>query len=50
VSVRSKTGVRVPLLRGLGASAQLNLDWESRPAPGHKSTDSTLLFGVDYAW
>jgi putative salt-induced outer membrane protein YdiY len=50
VLVRSKTGLRFPLLQGLGLSAQLNLDWERKPAPGRKSTDSTLLFGVDYAW
>ena len=50
VLVRSKTGLRFPLLKGLAASAQLNLDWERKPAPGRKSTDSTLLFGVDYAW
>jgi putative salt-induced outer membrane protein YdiY len=50
VLVRSKTGLRFPLLKGLGVSAQLNLDWERKPAPGTKSTDSTLLFGADYAW
>jgi putative salt-induced outer membrane protein YdiY len=50
VTLRSKTGLRMPLLQGLGFSVQLNLDWESRPAPGRKSTDSTLLVGVDYAW
>ena len=50
VLVRSKTGLRFPLLKGLGFSAQLNLDWERKPAPGRKSTDSTLLVGVDYAW
>jgi opacity protein-like surface antigen len=50
VLVRSKTGLRLPLLKGLGASAQLNLDWESQPAPGRKSTDSTLLVGIDYVW
>jgi hypothetical protein len=50
VLIRSKTGLRFPLLKGLGVSAQLNLDWERKPAPGRKSTDSTLLFGVDYAW
>lgn len=48
--VRSKTGLRLPLLEGLGATAQLNVDWERRPASGRKSTDSTLLFGIDYAW
>ena len=50
VLFRSKTGLRLPLLKGLGVSAQLNLDWERKPAPGRKSTDSTLLFGIDYAW
>lgn len=48
--VRSKTGLRMPLLQRLSASVQLNLDWERRPAPGRRSTDSTLLFGVNYAW
>ena len=50
VVLRSKTGLRVPLVDGLNATAQLNVDWEKRPAPGRESTDSTLLFGVDYAF
>ena len=48
--VRSKTGVRSPLVMGIGFSVQLQLDWERTPAPGRRSTDSTLLFGIDYAW
>jgi putative salt-induced outer membrane protein YdiY len=50
VTVHTKTGVRSPLADGLRLVVQLQLDWESRPAPGRKSTDSTLLFGIDYAW
>jgi hypothetical protein len=50
VSVRSKTGVRSPLIYGVNFLVQLQLDWESEPAPGRTSTDSTLLVGVDYAW
>lgn len=50
ITLRSKTGLRLPLLQGLGVSVQLNLDWERRPAPGRKATDSTLLVGMDYAW
>jgi hypothetical protein len=50
VVVRSKTGLRVPLIERLNATAQLNLDWERQPAPGRRSTDSTLLLGVDYAF
>lgn len=48
--LRSKTGLRLPLVERLNATAQLNLDWERQPAPGRESTDSTLLLGVDYAF
>jgi hypothetical protein len=40
----------MPLLQRISASVQLNVDWERRPAPGRHSTDTTLLFGVNYAW
>lgn len=48
--VRSKTGLRMPLVERLSATAQLNVDWERRPAPGRKATDTTLLLGLDHAW
>jgi putative salt-induced outer membrane protein YdiY len=48
--VRSKTGVRMPLVARLSVTAQLNVDWERRPAPGRKATDTTLLVGLDYSW
>jgi hypothetical protein len=50
VIVRSKTGARMPLIARINASAQLNVDWERRPAPGRASTDRTLLLGLDYTW
>lgn len=50
VTLRSKTGLRVPIAHGLSANAQLNVDWEHEPAPGRKSTDSTLLLGLGYEW
>lgn len=50
VVVHSKTGLRVPFTPALSVTAQLNVDWESRPAPGRESTDTTLLLGVSYAW
>jgi putative salt-induced outer membrane protein YdiY len=50
VTIRSKTGLRVPLIERLNAVAQYNVDWERRPAPGRRPTDSTLLLGVDYTW
>jgi putative salt-induced outer membrane protein YdiY len=50
VTLRSKTGLRMPLIAKINGVAQLNVDWESRPAPGREPVDTTLLLGVDYAW
>ena len=50
VTVRSKTGVRIPVAERLSASVQLNLDWEREPAPGRKSVDTTWLLGLGYDW
>ncbi len=50
VLIRSRTGVRVPLVARLNATAQVNIDWERTPAPGRVRTDRTLLLGVDYAF
>jgi hypothetical protein len=50
VVLRSKSGLRLPLVDGLNATAQLNVDWERQPAPGRDTTDSTLLLGVDYSF
>lgn len=50
VILRSKTGVRLPLIERLNATGQLNLDWEREPVAGRVSTDSTLLLGVDYSF
>jgi hypothetical protein len=50
IVLRSKSGVRMPIAAGMSAAAQLNVDWESRPAPGRASTDAALLLGLDYAW
>jgi len=49
-SVRSKTGVRIPVADRLTASAQLNLDWEREPSPGRKAVDTTWLLGLGYDW
>ena len=48
VIVRSRSGLRVPIVEHLKASVQLKLDWERSPSPRQRSTDSTLLFGLDY--
>jgi putative salt-induced outer membrane protein YdiY len=48
--VRTKTGLRMPLVAQVGARVQLNVDWERRPAPGRHAVDATLLLGLDYSF
>lgn len=50
VTLRTRTGLRVPIAEGLLANAELDVDWERHPPPGVKPTDSTLLFGLGYEW
>lgn len=50
VVLHTKSGLRIPVAQGLSASVQLNVDWESRPAPGVHPTDTVLLFGAALDW
>jgi len=50
MTLRSRSGLRMPIADGLNASLQLNADWERSPAPGRKSTDTTMLLGLTYGW
>jgi putative salt-induced outer membrane protein YdiY len=48
--LQTRTGLRLPIDDRLSATAQVNVDWESKPAPGRKKTDTTLLMGLGYAF
>jgi putative salt-induced outer membrane protein YdiY len=50
VTLRSRTGMRVPVAKGMVANASLNVDWERQPAGGRKPLDTTLLLGVGWEW
>lgn len=50
VTLRSRSGVRVPFASGLTASLQLNFDWDRVPATGRHAADATWLLGLGYAW
>ena len=50
VLIQTRTGMRFPLSSGFYAMTQLNLDWESDPAPGRRQTDTKLLIGLGYAY
>ena len=50
VTMRSRSGIRVPFISGLTASLQLNLDWEGEPTDGRRATDASWLIGLGYEW
>jgi putative salt-induced outer membrane protein YdiY len=50
LSLRSRTGLRVPLASGLTASLQLNLDWDDDTGASRGGSDTTWLIGLGYAW
>ncbi len=50
VTMRSRSGIRVPFISGLTASLQLNLDWEGEPTEGRRATDASWLIGLGYEW
>ncbi len=46
--VKSRTGIRIPLLKHFNASLQYNWDWEKNPSPGREKTDTALMFTLGY--
>lgn len=47
--LQTRTGVRLPIGNGLSFAAQLNADYDAVPAVGKESTDTALIFKLDYA-
>lgn len=50
VIIRTRSGVRVALRERLEATARIDLDWHSTPAPGQKKFDTTYLLTLGYRW
>ena len=48
--LRAETGLRAPIVDDLSANFQVNLDYNSDPAPGFKSTDRTYIVGIGYTF
>jgi putative salt-induced outer membrane protein YdiY len=48
--IRSQTGFRFPLFKGLNTTAQLNWDYENNPSPGRERSDETYLLTLGYQW
>ena len=48
ITLRTRTGFRMPIKNGFTAVAQYNWDWDNTPAPGNDSVDEALIFGLGY--
>jgi len=48
--VRSRTGIRFPVVERITGSIQFNLDYNHSPPPGNQRTDTAYLVTVGYSW
>lgn len=46
----SKTGVRLPIRRGITATAEVDFDWDNDPQPGVVEDDTTYAVKIGYEW
>ncbi|MEA2040789.1 MAG: DUF481 domain-containing protein [Thermodesulfobacteriota bacterium] len=49
-TLRTRTGVRIPMVLKLYASFQFNYDYVNRPADGKKNYDQSWVFGLGWAF
>ncbi len=49
-TVRTRTGVRIPMVMKLFASFQFNYDYDNQPADGKKKNDQSWTFGLGWAF
>ena len=48
--LRTRTGIRIPMVLKLFASFQLNYDYDNQPADGKKKNDQSGIFGFGWAF
>lgn len=48
--LQSKSGVSVPLRKGVIASGEVDFDWDNAPAAGTKKQDTTYSLKLGYEW
>lgn len=46
----SESGVRVPIRKGLVATAEVDFDWDNDPEPGVDEEDTTYALKLGYEW
>lgn len=47
---QSKSGIRIPLKKGIIASFELGFDWDNAPAAGTTEEDASYAFKLGYEW
>ncbi len=50
VLLRTRSGFKMPLYRGLDLLTQFDFDYDNKPAAGKKSSDTRYIVGVGYNW
>jgi putative salt-induced outer membrane protein YdiY len=48
--INASTGLRLPIMAGISATAQYDIDWDRSPPDDADNTDQTYTFGVGYDW
>ncbi len=48
--IRTRTGLRLPIIENLNSTIQYNYDWDDNPAPGRVKEDKAWLFTLGYRW
>ncbi|UCH49874.1 MAG: DUF481 domain-containing protein [Betaproteobacteria bacterium] len=48
--IRTRTGLRLPIVENLNTTIQYNYDYDDNPAPGRVKEDKAWLFTLGYRW
>ena len=46
----SKTGIRMPIIKGITGTAEVDFDWDNDPEPGITEDDTTYALKLGYEW
>ncbi len=50
VYIRSRTGIRIPLISKFTITTEIDVDYDAKPSAGNKKTDTRYLFNLGYQW
>lgn len=50
IYIRSRTGIRIPLISQFTITTEVDVDYDAKPADGNKKTDVRYLFNLGYQW